>query len=110
MIIYEIKLPKGQNPKVFTEFMQKEYFPGIYTGQTRVGQVIDLLLLQGMRETTGSDTDHHFLWQVGWSGLDGGNAHTNDADLQKKFESFHADVKRIGMFEEVATSTEKEKL
>jgi hypothetical protein len=110
MIIYEIKLPEGQDAEVFTEFMKKEYFPGIFTGQTRVGQVQELLLLQGRTETNESETDHHFFWQVGWNGLGGGNAHTNDASLQKKFDSFHANIKRVGMFEEVAKSNKRGKI
>ncbi len=99
MIIYEIKLPKKENPDKFAKFMRDEYFPAIHKGATRVGQVTSLLLLQGLAETNDSEMPHHFFWQVGWSGVGGGNAHTDDRDIQHKLESFNINIKRIGMFE-----------
>lgn len=105
MIIYEITLPKKQDVEAFTKFMQKEYFPAVFKGPTRIGQVTDLVLLQGLKETDGKDMEHHFFWQVGWSGLPGANAHLEDEDkeVEGKFKSFKASIKRIGMFKEVAS-------
>ena len=107
MIIYEIKLPKKQDPGVFANFMQKEYFPAVFRGPTRVGQVTDLLLLQGMAETGDSKMPHHFYWQVGWNGLGGGKVSCDNIEIQQKFEAFKPTIKRIGMFEQVASQKKK---
>ena len=107
MIIYEIKLPKKQDPDVFANFMQKEYFPAVFRGPTRVGQVTDLLLLQGKGETADSKMTHLFYWQVGWNGLAGGKVSCDNLETQQKFEAFKPALKRIGMFEPVATQKKK---
>lgn len=103
MIIYQITIPKKQDAEVFARFMQEEYFPAVSKGPTRIGQVTDLVLLQGLKETDASDMEHHFIWQVGWSGLHGGNARLENKEVENRFQSFNAKMKRIGMFEEVAS-------
>jgi hypothetical protein len=95
VIIYQIKLPKKQDPGAFVNFMQQEYFPAVHKGPTRVGQVTQLALLQG-------DTAHEFFWHVGWSGLSSGEPRLDDKKVASKFKSFGPNIKRIGFFREVA--------
>jgi hypothetical protein len=103
MIVYHIQLPKKQDAEAFVKFMSEEYFPAVHKGATRVGQVTDLRLLQRENAIEGEDVDHEFFWHVGWSGQPTGNAHVDDAEVARKFEAFHAEVKRIGPFREVAS-------
>ena len=102
MIIYQIRLPKKQDAEAFVTFMREEYFPAVHKGATRVGQVTDLMLLQHENEVEGDDVEHEFFWHVGFSGLRSGKAHVDDEKVTRKFESFKADVKRIGSHREVA--------
>ena len=47
MIIYQITLTKKEDAKAFVKFIREEYFPAILKiGQTRVGQVTDLVPLE----------------------------------------------------------------
>ncbi|MEP7340891.1 MAG: hypothetical protein ABI977_24380 [Acidobacteriota bacterium] len=101
MLIYQIRLPKKQDAEAFVKFMQEEYFPAIRKGQTRVGQVIDLTLLQV--EPEGRTTGCEFFWHVGWSGLAMGDVRNNNQAVARKLESFKARIKRIGSYTEVAT-------
>jgi hypothetical protein len=98
MIIYQIRLPKKKDAEAFAGFMRDEYLPAVHKGATRVGQVTDLVLLQGQEATT----THEFLWHVGWSGLSSGDARIDDNDVQRKFNAFGARIKRLGVFGEVA--------
>ena len=75
MIIYQIKLPKTQDAEAFVTFMNKEYFPAVHKGPSRVGQVIDLRLLQRENELEGDDVGNEFAWHVGWSGQPTGEVH-----------------------------------
>ena len=102
MIIYQITLPKKQNTKAFVKFMREEYFPAVHMGQTRVGQVTDLILLQRQNAFEGDDVKNEFFWHVGWSGQPTGEVHVDDQKVARKFGAFKAEVKRIGSFEEVA--------
>lgn len=102
MIIYQIKLPKKQDVEKFAKFMRDEYFPAVHKGATRIGQVTDLTLLERENETEGDDVEHEFFWHVGWSGLRSGNARVDDKEIARKFDSFKAEVKRIGSHREVA--------
>ena len=70
MIIYQIKLPKKQDSDAFVRFMRQEYFPAIHkVGATRVGQVINLVLLQRENEIEGDDVGNEFAWlrRLEWS-------------------------------------------
>jgi hypothetical protein len=102
MIIYQINLPKQQNTEAFVKFMREEYFPAVHKGQTRIGQVTDLVLLERQNAFQGDDVRHEFYWHVGWSGFPDGNAHVDDQEVTRKLETFKAEVKRIGSYEEVA--------
>ena len=104
MIIYRISLPKTTDADAFAAFMKDEYFPSIHKGPTRVGLVTSLLLLQ----SKDSDSKHQFLWQVGWSGLSGRDPHTDDDNVQKKFETFGAKLHRLGTYDAVASWREKQ--
>lgn len=98
MIIYQISLPNKTKAGAFAKFMKEEYFPAIHKGPTRVGEVTSLLLQQ----SKDSDAEHAFLWQVGWSGLPDREVRVDDEKVQHKFESYHAKLKRIGTFNDVA--------
>src|SRR6267143_5852255 len=105
MIIYQITLPQKEDPKAFVKFMREKYFPAILKiGQTRVGLVTGLVLLQRENEFEGDNFGHEFFWHVGWDGLPPGNFQFNnvrDEEVARKFETFKADVKRIGFYGEV---------
>jgi hypothetical protein len=103
MIIYQIKLPKTQDAEAFVTFMNEEYFPAVHKGPSRVGQVIDLRLLQRENELEGDDLKHDFLWHVHWSGQPTGEVAIDDEAVARKFEAFKAKIKRVGFYEEVAT-------
>jgi hypothetical protein len=100
MLIYQIKLPKKQDAEAFVKFMNEEYFPAVRKGPTRVGQVIDLTLLQV--EPEGRTTGCEFFWHVGWNGLAMGEARLDNQAVARKFESFKPRVKRLGSYVEVA--------
>ncbi len=102
MIIYQISLPKKQNTKAFVKFMREVYFPAVHKGQTRVGQVSGLTLLERSNEFEGDDLSHEFFWHVDWDGQPTGKVSVDDEKVARKFESFKADVKRIGSYVEVA--------
>lgn len=102
MIIYQIKLPKKQDAKTFVKFMHDEYFPAVRKGSTRVGQVIDLVLLERQNELEGDDVEHEFFWHVGWAGQPTGKVQLDDEDVARKLGAFKADIKRIGSYREVA--------
>src|SRR5437879_9107393 len=97
MIIYQITLPKKEDVTAFVKFMREEYFPAILKiGQTRVGQVTGLVLLERKNEFEGDDFGHEFFWHVGWSGLTPGNFKVDgvrDEEVARKFETFKADVR-----------------
>lgn len=97
MIIYQLTLPKTKNADEFVRFMKDEYIPAVHKGATRIGKVTGLSLLRSNEEGT-----HNFLWQVGWSGLDGHPLRIDDEKAEKKFAGFGAKLKRLGDFEEVA--------
>lgn len=102
MIVYQIKLPKKQNAEAFVKFMHEEYFPAVHKGQTRTGQVIDLMLLERENEIKGEDVEHEFFWHVGWSGQPTGKVHVEDEAVARKFGAFKAEVNRLGSYVEVA--------
>lgn len=102
MIIYQIKLPKKQDPEAFAAFMRDEYFPAIHKGPTRVGQVLSLALLQSDKSA------HEFFWHVGWGGLSQGGPRVNSKKIASKFESFGASVKEFGFYREIAAWDEND--
>lgn len=103
MIIYQIKLPKKQDAEAFVKFMQDEYFPSVLkVGPTRVGQATDLMLLQRENKIEGDEVDHEFFWHVDWSGQPTGQAHPDDDEVSRKFQSFNAQLKYLGSYEKVA--------
>ncbi len=106
MIIYQIKLPAKQDAEAFTAFMKDEYFPAIPKGPTRVGQVLDLSLLQG-RADTGAAT-HEFFLLVGFGGLSSADIRIDDDAVESKFKKFGAKLKRLGFFKEVNAWKEDE--
>ncbi len=108
IIINQITLPQKEDAAAFVKFMREKYFPAILKiGQTRVGQVTGLALLQRRNEFEGDDFRHEFFWHVGWDGNPPGVFEWDnvaDQKVARKFETFKADVKRIGVFDEVAES------
>jgi len=99
MLIYQIKLPKKQDPDAFAKFMREEYLPAVHKGPTRVGQVTKLTLLKGVAPTQG------FFLHVGWSGLPGHEGIRIDDDaVQQKFDQLGARFQFLGTFEEVPAS------
>ncbi len=98
MIFYQIILPKQKEADAFAKFMKEEYVPSIHKGATRVGQVLRLSLWQ----SHDSDADHHFLWEVDWSGLSGHDIRAEDESIQHKFEKYGAKLKHLGTYDEVA--------
>ena len=104
MIIYQITLPQNQDIESFVTFMRDEYFPAVHRGQTRVGQVTGLILLERQNEVTADDVRHEFFWHIHWSGQPTGIAHVADSEVKTKFETFKANVKRLGSYEEVAAA------
>ncbi len=105
IIVYQIKLPKKQDAEAFVKFMREEYFPDVHKGPTRVGQVMDLVLLQEKPESR--TTGCKFFWHVGWSGLPMGHANVDDEAVKRKFDAFKAHLKRIGSYNEVAAWPER---
>lgn len=102
MIIYQITIPKKQNTEAFVKFMREKYFPAVRKGQTRVGQVISLKLLEQENAFVGDDLRREFLLHIGWSGLPFGEIHLENQEVLRKFEAFKAEVKRLGSYGEVA--------
>jgi len=95
MLIYKIKLAKETDPQAFVAFMDKDYIPAVHKGATRIGQVTDLVLLQG-------PATHEFFWHVGWSGLSSGGVHVDDEKVQRKFDSLVGKLQPLGSYQEVA--------
>ena len=106
MIIYQINLPKNQNTEAFVKFMHEEYFPAVHKGQTRSGQVTDLVLMERQNAFKGDDVTNEFLWHIGWSGLPSGDAQVDDESVLRKFAAFKPKVKRVGSFEVAAVWNE----
>ncbi|MEY2490020.1 MAG: hypothetical protein QOC70_1962 [Verrucomicrobiota bacterium] len=103
MIIYQISLPKKQDAQAFITFMQKEYFPAIHKGPTRVGQVTDLVLLRReARAEADNDKGPEFFWHVGWGGLPMLHISVDDEKVASKFKKFKAKVQFLGFYGEVA--------
>jgi len=102
MIICHIKLPRKQDAEAFARFMREEYFPAVHKGATRVGQVLGLRLLARENEVTGDEVAHEFVWQVEWSGIHIDNVRVDDAAVIRKLETFKADIKRLGSYNEAA--------
>jgi hypothetical protein len=100
VIVYQIKLPKKQDAEAFVKFMREEYFPAVYKGPTRVGQVEDLVLLQ--EEPESRTTDCEFFLHVGWNGFPNGHISVDDDAITRKFDAFEASLERLGSYEEVA--------
>ena len=93
-IMHRITIPERGDPSrsdAFEEFMRDDYFPAVFTGATRVGQVTGLRLLRGVSGT--HEPTNTFLLHVSFGGLAGGDA-TVDEETQRKFDSFGAQVER----------------
>ena len=104
-IIYQITLPERMIGETFVEFMRDEYFPAVYKGPTRVGQVIGLSLLRGVAEThEGMNT---FLMLVKYAGMATGNVNVDNEEVRQKFEALYgAHVERLGAYNQVAAWSE----
>jgi hypothetical protein len=104
MVVFQIRLPKSQDPDAFTAFMRGTYFPAVHKGPTRLGQVESLALAQGRNEHAGDDFARRFLLSVGWSGVPLEDLPRLDSDEAKaKFAAFKPQVKRLGEFAETAS-------
>ena len=91
MLIYRITLPADQDPKAFVRFMKADYFPAVPKGSTRIGQVVEMVLLQG--DTT--SITHEFFLHV--SGLMS-DPRVQDQAVQQKLASFGVRLERVGDF------------
>lgn len=106
-IIHQITIPERMDPSTidaFEEFVRNEYFPAVFKGATRVGQVTGLALLRGVEET--HERTNTFLMQVSFDGLASGGA-TVDDEIQRKFDSFGARVEHLGAYATVAVWPEE---
>jgi hypothetical protein len=93
-IMHRITLPEGgdrSRSNAFEEFMRDEYFPAVFKGSTRVGQVTGLTLLRGVTDT--HRQTNTFLLHVSYGGSASGDAIVNEK-TQRKFDSFGAQVHR----------------
>jgi hypothetical protein len=102
MVVFQIGLPKSQNPEAFAVFMRETYFPAVHKGPTRLGQVLSLALGRGRNEHKGDDLARRFLLRVGWSGLPLKDLPRVNEAVKTKFKAFRPAVKRLGEFSEVA--------
>jgi hypothetical protein len=93
--IVKIELPEEHDPKEFVTFMNEEYFPAIYKGLTRTGQVTRLLLFQS--ETRG--TVRQFYLHVSDVMV---HPKVDDENIRRKFDSFGAEIDDLGRFFEAA--------
>jgi hypothetical protein len=106
-IIHQITISERMDPSTidtFEEFMRNEYFPAVFKGPPRVGQVTGLALLRGVEET--HERTNTFLMQVSFDGLASGDARV-DEEIQRKFDSFGARVERLGAYATVAVWPEE---
>jgi hypothetical protein len=107
-IIHQISIAERMDPSTidaFEEFMRNEYFPAVFKGPTRVGQVTGLALLRGVEET--HERTNTFLMQVSFDGLASGGARVDDEEIQRKFDSFGARLERLGAYATVAVWSEE---
>jgi hypothetical protein len=107
-IIHQITIPERMDPSTidaFEEFVRNEYFPAVFKGATRVGQVTGLALLRGVEET--HERTNTFLMQVSFDGLASGGARVDDEEIQRKFDSFGARVEHLGAYARVAVWPEE---
>jgi hypothetical protein len=84
LLMSEIELAKGVDAEAFGDFFRDEFLPAVFTGQTRVGKVEGMELLE--REE--GETDHSFVVLARWSGLLTPEqiVRVRDADVQAKLE------------------------
>lgn len=103
VIVKKIKLPEEQDPDAFATFMRDEYFPAVHKGATRVGAVEGLTLLQHS-QTRVIGSGNAFLMLTEWNGLPPGEGVpvVDDEEVQRKFESFGAQVEALGVHDQVA--------
>src|SRR5258705_13616194 len=103
MLIYQIKLPAEQDADAFATFMRETYFPAIHRGATRIGQIINLILLQGTNGNLAND----FFLHLDWNGLTGEDIimmiRIEDDDINQKFRSFGGRIENLGTYEKVAS-------
>jgi hypothetical protein len=93
--IIQIELPEEHDPKEFVRFMNDEYFPAVYKGVTRTGQVSRLLLFQS--DTRG--TVRQFYLHAAGVMI---HPKVDDENIRRKFDSFDAEVHDLGEFFEAA--------
>jgi hypothetical protein len=87
----------------FVEFMRNKYFPSVFKGQTRVGQVTNLILLRDMSET--DEGRNEFFLHVGYVGLETGKVRVKDEKVRQTFETVYG-AERLGVYDEVVTWSE----
>jgi hypothetical protein len=75
--------------------MNEEYFPAVYKGPTRTGQVTRLLLFQS---ETGGGVRQFYLHATGVMR----HPKVDDENISRKFNSFGAEVHDLGEFFEAA--------
>lgn len=104
-IVYSMKLKSLLQANSFEEFARKKYLPSLYTGPTRVGELLGARLLRQRRahESEPVELDNQFLMMLEWSGLPIEMPRTDDPTVQKIFDSYDVEVTQIGRFETIAT-------
>lgn len=104
-IIHRITLSDEQDADAFETFMRDEYLPAVHKGPTRVGQVTSVTLLRGVADT--HQRMPTFLMNVGYDGMATGRVNVDDQAVRDKFESFGAQIERVGAFTQVAVWDEE---
>ena len=69
-IMVTIRRPAGMTAAAFLKKMQREVFPAVHKGPTRVGEIDSWTLVSETPkgETGGSEK---YVWLIHWSGLEG---------------------------------------
>ena len=81
LLMSEIELAKGVDAETFGDFFRDEFLPTVFTGQTRVGKVEGMELLE-------REEDRSFVVIARWSGqlTPGKIVRAGDAGVQARLE------------------------
>jgi hypothetical protein len=83
LLMSDIELAKGVDAEAFGEFFRDAVLPAVFTGQTRVGKVEGIELL----ERVTSETDRSFAVLVRWNGVTPAKImRVADADIQARLD------------------------
>ncbi len=69
-IMVTIRRPDGMTAAAFLKKMQRDVFPAVHKGPTRVGE-IDSWTLVSETPKGGRGGSEKYVWLINWNGLDG---------------------------------------